>query len=135
MTNPVKNPSLLVCMKQQCRTLLLYATTVAKLLCSLPKHKIRNSDLVAGAQDAASGKPNTARCDANKKLFLEDDGSSIVPSLDASLVPRAQQHEGGEQSLGLLTNIGAEWLRQVVAGNPEQPPSVVTIRLQLCSCG
>jgi hypothetical protein len=81
--------------------------------------------LVTGALDAASGKPKAVRFDACKKLFVEDDGRLIVPMdmmarwyLEAS---QSQQREGGEQrleSLGPMTNIGAEWLRQVAAGNP-----------------
>jgi hypothetical protein len=77
--------------------------------------------LVTGALDVASGKPKAVRFDAAKKLFLEDDGRLIVPMdmmarwyLEAA---QAQQHGDGE-SLGPMTNIGAEWLRQVAAGNP-----------------
>jgi hypothetical protein len=82
--------------------------------------------LVTGAVDTASGKPKAVRSDANKKLFLEDDGRLIVPMdmmahwyLD---VAQSQEREGGagarEERLGPMTNIGAEWLRQLAAGNP-----------------
>jgi hypothetical protein len=82
--------------------------------------------LVTGAQDATSGKPKPVRFDIDKKLFLEDDGRLIVPMdmmarwyLEAA---QAQEREGEagarEESLGPMTNIGAEWLRQVAAGNP-----------------
>jgi hypothetical protein len=85
--------------------------------------------LVTGAQDAASGKPKAVRFDAAKKLFLEDDGRLIVPMDMMSRwyleVAQAQQQHGGgggqehgDESLGPMTNIGAEWLRQVAAGNP-----------------
>jgi hypothetical protein len=77
--------------------------------------------LVTGAKDA-SGKPKPVRFDTNKKLFLEDDGRLIVPMdmmsrwyLEAA---QAQGREDGGESLGPMTNIGAEWLRQVAAGNP-----------------
>jgi hypothetical protein len=82
--------------------------------------------LVTGAQDATSGKPKPVRFDIDKKLFLEDDGRLIVP-MDMmarwySEVAQSREREGGqghgEESLGPMTNIGAEWLRQVAAGNP-----------------
>jgi hypothetical protein len=80
--------------------------------------------LVTGAKDA-TGKPKPVRFDASKKLFLEDDGRLIVP-MDMmacwySEVAQAQEHGSGQEhgeSLGPMTNIGAEWLRQVAAGNP-----------------
>jgi hypothetical protein len=85
--------------------------------------------LVTGAVDAATGKPKPVQFYAKKKLFLEDDGRLIVPMdmmarwyLEAAQAQQ-QQHEGGghqpgEECLGPMTNIGAEWLRQVEAGNP-----------------
>jgi hypothetical protein len=82
--------------------------------------------LVTGALDAVTGKPKPVWFDANKKLFLEDDGRLIVP-MDMMArwyleVAQAQEKQGGqgheEESLGPITNIGAEWLRQVAAGNP-----------------
>jgi hypothetical protein len=81
--------------------------------------------LVTGAKHA-SGKPKPVRFDASKKLFLEDDGRLIVP-MDMMArwyleVAQSQEREGEagarEESLGPMTNIGAEWLRQVAAGNP-----------------
>jgi hypothetical protein len=36
-----------------------------------------------------------------------------------------QEHRDGEECLGSMTNTGAEWLRQVAAGKPEQPPLMV----------
>jgi hypothetical protein len=81
--------------------------------------------LVTGAK-LASGKPKPVRFDTSKKLFLEDDGRLIVP-MDMMArwyleVAQAQEKQGGqghgEESLGPMTNIGAEWLRQVAAGNP-----------------
>jgi hypothetical protein len=80
--------------------------------------------LGTGAKDATSGKPKAVRFDTDQKLFLEDDGRLIVP-MDMMArwyleVAQAQEHGGGQggERLGPMTNIGAEWLRQVAAGNP-----------------